>query len=93
MSFVRAHVDVYCTWSKKPPRYRLYVERELMAERTWSWHNIYLEEMLQLELEPGDYTVKLELLDQKKASLHYQNLRIMHGPAEVINQQTIRVLA
>lgn len=83
--FVRVLCDVDCTWSGTPPVYRVYVDDELFAERTWRWTNEYLEEMLQIEAEPGEYVISYQLLDPTVATLHINNLRVDHGPGRITN--------
>ena len=51
--FVRLLSDIYCDWEGLPPIYRVFVNDELFAERTWIWQDssIYLEELLQIEAD------------------------------------------
>ena len=59
-------VSVYCHWSETPPVYRIYVNSELMAERTFSWpgYQVYIREHLVCNLDPGIHTVTLENCSQ-----------------------------
>ena len=86
--FVIAVADVYCKWTGEHPRYRCYVNDELFTERTWIWHNEYLEEELQIQAPPGNYVVRYELVDSSNARLKIRNLRIKVGPA-IVNPQGI----
>ena len=52
--FVRVLADIKCEWEGLDPIYRVYVNEELFAERTWIWGDSYLEEMLQIEAMPGE---------------------------------------
>lgn len=81
--FVTALVDVNCEWSGTPPRYRCYVNDELFTERTWIWQDIYLEEALQIQAEPGMYKIRYELIDADHARLDVGNFSIKIGPASV----------
>ena len=81
--YVRVLVDVDCSWSKNPPRYRAFVNQELFCERTWIWHDVILEETFQIEATPGKYEIRFELLDKKRAQLEAKNYRIEHGPATI----------
>jgi len=78
--FVVAKCDIYCKWTGPYPRYRCYVNDELFSERTWLWHDVYLEESLQIQAAPGKYTVRVELLDTEHASIKMRNLRVDTGP-------------
>jgi hypothetical protein len=88
--FVRVLCDVNCDWSGTPPVYRVYVDDELFAERTWVWTDVQLEEMLQIEAEPGEYTISYELATTTDAVLTATNLRVDFGPGN-INDNLLRI--
>lgn len=77
---VEIAADVKCSWTTKPPVYRLYVNDELMAERTWIWRDKYLEELIHLQIVPGQYEIKYETLDSS-ACINVDNVRVLSGPA------------
>jgi hypothetical protein len=79
--FVIATCDIHCKWTGPYPRYRCYVNNELFSERTWIWHDVYLEESLQIQALPGKYSVRVELLDTEHATIKVRNLRVATGPA------------
>jgi hypothetical protein len=81
--FVIAKCDVYCKWTGPFPRYRCYVNDELFSERTWIWRDVYLEESLQIQAVPGQYTIRVELLDTEHASIKVRNLRVDTGPGQI----------
>ena len=83
--FVRVLADVNCKWEGLNPIYRVYVDDELFAERTWVWTDAYLEELLQIEANPGDYRLRWELVPPHLARLKVQNIRVDYGPATVEN--------
>ena len=86
--FVRVLCDVSCDWTGTPPVYRVYVDDELFAERTWIWRDVYLEEMLQINAVPGRYTIRYELVDgYNNAGLKIRNMRVNHGPARILDKQ------
>jgi hypothetical protein len=82
---VRVSADLQCDWEGLSPIYRLYVNDELFAERTWIWSGAYLEENLQIEAEPGEYTIRYELVPPHLAQLQVENIRVDLGPATVKN--------
>lgn len=82
-NYVRVLCDVHCEWEGLPPIYRVYINDELFAERTWTWTNYYLEEMLQLNAEPGKYAVRYELVPPHLAELTVKNMRVDEGPANI----------
>ena len=81
--FVRVLCDVDCEWESFNPIYRTYVNDELFAERAWRWTVCYLEEMLQIEAEPGEYTIRFELVPPHLAQLSITNMRVDYGPASI----------
>ena len=83
--FVRVLADVDCEWEGLNPIYRVYVNDELFAERTWSWTNEYLLEMLQIEAVPGEYQLRWELVPPHLAQLTVENIRVDYGPGTVEN--------
>lgn len=89
--FVQVLCDVHCDWEGLPPNYRLYVNDELFTERTWVWTNEYLEEMLQIEAEPGEYVIRYELVPPYLAQLKVENIRVERGPATVESNNVLKV--
>ena len=87
--FVKVVVDVYCKWSNTPPRYRAYVNNELFTERTYIWHNKYLEELVSIEAPPGDYVVRYEL--HGNGTLAAKNPKVTIGSAEFVDDNTLRI--
>ena len=83
--FIRVLYDIACEWESFEPIYRTYVNDELFAERTWRWADMYIEEMLQIEAEPGEYTIRFELVPPHLARLSVTNIRVDHGPGTVEN--------
>ena len=83
--FIQVIADVDCEWEGLNPSYRAYVNDELFAERTWRWTDLYLEEMLQIEAEPGEYHIRFELVPPHLAQLSVTNMRVILGPATVEN--------
>jgi hypothetical protein len=83
--FIRVLCDIDCEWESFQPIYRTYVNDELFAERQWRWTDSYLEELLQIEAEPGEYTIRHELVPPHLATLTVSNMRVEHGPATVEN--------
>ena len=91
--FVRVLADVDCEWEGLNPVYRVFVNDELFAERTWIWPNCYLEENLQIEAEPGEYVLRWELVPPCLAELKVNNVRVDHGPGTVIDNKILRIEA
>jgi hypothetical protein len=89
--FVRVVSDVHCTWEGLAPIYRVYVNEELFAERTWHWSDAYLEEMLQIEAEPGKYKIHYELLTPHLAEIQAKNMRVVQGTANIKSGNLLRI--
>ncbi len=89
--FVRVLADVDCKWEGLNPSYRVYVNDELFAERTWRWTDSYLEENLQIEASPGDYALRWELVPPHLAQLSVKNLRIEYGPGSIKPGNILRI--
>jgi len=89
--FVQVLADVNCEWEGLDPVYRVYVNEELFAERSWRWTDAYLEEMLQIEAEPGEYRLRWELVQPCLARLTVSNVRVDQGPASVKNNELLRI--
>ena len=89
--FVRVLADVNCDWEGLSPIYRVYVNDELFAERTWIWTDQYLEENLQIEAEPGNYDLRWELVPPCLAKLTVDNVRVEYGPASIKDNNLLRI--
>jgi hypothetical protein len=85
--FVKVLSDVHCDWEGLPPDYRVYVDNELFAERTYIWTDCYLEEILQIEAPVGEYTIRYELVQPCLARLRIENQRVDYGPGTVANNK------
>ena len=81
--FVRVLADIDCEWEGLNPVYRMYVNDKLFAERTWLWTTEYLEEMIPILAEPGEYTLSWELVPPHLATLKVTNIRVTEGTAEI----------
>ena len=81
---VQVLCDVHCSWDQEQPRYRVYVNDELFTERTWIWREAYLEEALTIEAAPGQYQIRVDLIDPSgTAKLKVKNPRVVLGLAQI----------
>lgn len=90
--FVRILSNIDCDWEGLSPIYRLYVNDELFAERTWIWTDSRLEENLQINAEPGEYTIRYELIEPNLATFKIGNLSVDYGPAEIVDNTHFRIV-
>jgi len=80
--FVKASIELHCDNVSPPPTYRVYVDDELFAERTYIWEEQYPVEMLQILAAPGRYCVRVE---STNATITRRNPEILVGPAQWID--------
>jgi hypothetical protein len=54
--------DVYASWGDVAPRYRVYVDHDLLTERDFVWpgHETFIREQILVDLAPGTHTLKIE---------------------------------
>lgn len=75
----KLEVEVYrlLRWNGDAPVYRIYVNDEMLIERTFSWpsHQNYIKEQLFCNLDTGVHTFKLENLDST-GNFEVKNLKI-----------------
>ena len=84
--FVKAWFDLDCVWEGLPPTYRIYVNDELFAERTWNYTEHYLSEMLQISAPPGRYEITVRPVGPSLAQFHVSNQRVEVGPGHWIKK-------
>ena len=73
-------IDIHCSRSAIPPRYRVFVNDELFAERTFIWGDeFYLEEHLTIQGPPGKYQIRCETVDPELAEFKFRNTRLISG--------------
>jgi hypothetical protein len=56
-------IDLTCsTLSRGNPSYRVWLDRELMTERTWIWpvYDFFIQEQIIVNLEPGPHILRVE---------------------------------
>jgi hypothetical protein len=60
-------VNVYASWSAIAPRYRVYVDNELLTERDFIWpgNELFIQENILVNLEPGTHTVTVEQISKQ----------------------------
>lgn len=90
--FVKLNLDLFCDWKRTPPVYRLYINHEMFAERTYIWGGTqYLEEIISVDAPPGTYTIRVDNLGDPDCQFKIRNLKISHGPAQVIDSKTFEI--
>lgn len=62
----KLEVAVHAHWSNTPPVYRLYVDDDMLTERTFGWQSFqfYILENILCSLDEGVHKLKLVNLDE-----------------------------
>ena len=91
--FTKVQFDIHCKWKDGPaPSYRVYVNDELFTERTWIWRGYYINEMLQIEAEPGEYCVRVEAVQPIGGKFKTRNHRVEYGPSKWRDNNILEIL-
>lgn len=69
-------VDIYCNWDAEPQAYRVYVDDDLLTERTYLWRNTdqYVQENIIVHVEPGQHQLKIIPVDPNFHGFTWRNL-------------------
>ena len=92
-SFILVNCDVHCVskTTHSAPVYRLYVNDELFAERSWLWDNSYIRELLQIQAPAGLYQIKLENTTPETGSMVIDNVCVKQGKASVLENHCVEI--
>jgi hypothetical protein len=62
--------EIRCMYSYNNPSYRVYVDGDLITERTWVWNheNTLIEEKIIVEIEPGEHKIEVINVENPKSS-------------------------
>ena len=91
MREVSVSVDVLCDWQTEVQSYRVYVDNDLLTERTYLWHNPeqYVRENIIVELDSGVHTLTIEPVNPDFTGFSCRNLAVDQQPAPLVNNQFI----
>ena len=75
-------VDIFCRWEAEPHAYRIYVDDELLTERTYIWRNSdqFIRENIVISAKPGDHQFRLESVDANFSGFQWQNFTVDNRP-------------
>lgn len=78
MNHVCIDVDVWCKYIDTPPIYRVYVDDEMLTERTfiWSSTNQYIREHIEVYLDKGAHEVKIVNCGDHHTVFFAQNITV-----------------
>jgi len=69
--------DVYCYYDGDPPRYRVYVDNDLITERTFTWGSShYIEETVILEAPVGQHRLRVENVDPALGTFTVEQIKL-----------------
>ena len=82
-------VDIYCHWVTTPFAYRLYIDDDLLTERTYIWNNTEqaVREHIIVNLDQGVHTLKVEPVDSNVQRFIKRNVTIDRRPILLTNDQ------
>lgn len=84
-------VDIYCQWEADPKAYRIYIDDELLTERTYHWRNTdqFVQENIVIAVPAGQHEFRLESVDPQFKGFRWQNFTIDNQPVSAANGQFI----
>lgn len=76
--------QIHCYYAGKPPRYRIYVDSDLMTERTFVWdtNEQYIEERVIVAAPIGQHTLRVENVDPELGTFTIEHLRVDGIPTD-----------
>lgn len=92
MMEVEISAEIHCEWDQQAPVYRVYVDQDLLTERTYRWINPeqFVCERIIVNLEPGIHKLEIQSVnpaDQSKFSV--RNVHVNHQLVPYVNNQII----
>ena len=101
MGTVHVTFELWCEWSGEPPSYRVYINNDLMTERTYTFDNSqeYLEERVPLLTKSGAHFLKIDNLNSDNATFTIKNFKVNNKIRDyrerdcrfVLNQDDLKV--
>ena len=79
MGVVYSSFKLLCNWrGDTPPEYRLYIDNELVAERSYIWDNsvFAVEERIPLNIEPGPHHLYVRNLSPELGEFIVEDFKI-----------------
>lgn len=69
--------DIHCYYDQAAPRYRVYVDDDLITERTFIWrHDQYIEENITIEAPVGTHRLRVENVDPELGTFTVENIKL-----------------
>jgi hypothetical protein len=70
--------DLWCSCGAEYPAYRLYVDNQLMTERTYIWKNptVYITEVVPLLATTGKHTIRIERVKKVPGEFQISDFKV-----------------
>jgi hypothetical protein len=69
--------DVHCYYDGYSPRYRVYIDDDLITERTFIWRtDQYIEENVVVEAPVGTHRFRVENVDPELGTFTVENIKL-----------------
>lgn len=94
---IHMSVDVHCHWSENAPTYRIYINNDMLTERTFRWpgYQNYIKEHLICKLPTGLHTLKIENCSGNGSfslkDFVIEGTSITRAPGDPENQYTFKI--
>jgi hypothetical protein len=77
MKQVELTCEVRCLDEAENQSYRLYIDDNLITERTWIWpYHFRIKEHVYIDIEPGEHTIRVEPVDKKFTKFYVNALHL-----------------
>jgi hypothetical protein len=88
MDYTKVEIDVLCDW-ESPEVYRLFLDGELMSERTYNWPNPqeWLREEITVAIGPGEHLLEITAVNPNFNNFKLTNLTVNKNPVEFKNNK------
>jgi lipopolysaccharide export system protein LptC len=91
MALTSVKVDVFCNSTQYgQPSYRVYVDDELLTERSWIWpsYEVFIRENIEVELDSGVHEVKISAIGRNQV-FRTENLTVNGNVVKITNSQKL----
>lgn len=84
MKNVVIEFDIYCDWQESTPIYRIYVDDDLLTERTYIWNNEreFVRERVVVCVDTGSHRCRIEKVGTTDATFSVKNINIDDEPVK-----------
>jgi hypothetical protein len=79
---------IHCFYDQAaPPSYRIYVDDDLITERTFAWNPAtdYVQEHVAVEARLGSHTLRVENITPKLGTFVVENLQVDGLPSDSVS--------